>query len=250
MNRHTKSEMRAHVSLTAPFHGANAGILGWVTFIIPVIGLVVDRHFGMAGQIVTSIACWVLFLWLVSLETPAWRLTLIIAAAFACAAEMFLSLGLGWYAYQFNNIPLFVPPGHVIIFMLGCLLARRMPDWITIVLPVLAGIYGLVAAIGGWGTLDTMFAVIFFFAYAYGSSRKTYAFMIILALSVELWGTWLGNWAWHKDVPGLHLTSTNPPILAGCFYALFDMYVMLSARAIHRWMGDVPAQSSTNERSN
>ena len=27
--------------------------------------------------------------------------------------------------------------------------------------------------------------------------------MFALALAMELWGTWLGNWHWHDPVPGL-----------------------------------------------
>ena len=36
---------------------------------------------------------------------------------FALAAELFFSLLLGWYDYQFGNVPAFVPPGHVLLFI-------------------------------------------------------------------------------------------------------------------------------------
>ena len=46
----------------------------------------------------------------------------------ATAGEIVLSLGWGLYTYRLDNIPLFVPPGHVLLLLLGLSLARRMSD--------------------------------------------------------------------------------------------------------------------------
>jgi hypothetical protein len=52
--------------------------------------------------------------------------------------------------------------------------------------------------------------------------------MFVLSLAMELYGTWLGNWAWHNDVPVLGLKADNPPIAAGAFYCVLDLLVMMT----------------------
>ena len=64
----------------------------------------------------------------------------------------------------------------------------------------------------------------------FGPDPALYAVMTWLALAMELWGTWLGNWAWAADVPWLGLTSWNPPLLVGSFYGLGDLLVGLAVR--------------------
>jgi hypothetical protein len=55
--------------------------------------------------------------------------------------------------------------------------------------------------------------------------------MLLLALAMELWGTWLGNWAWRREVPWIGLVTDNPPLAAGAFYSALDMLVVATAAA-------------------
>ena len=48
----------------------------------------------------------------------------------------------------------------------------------------------------------------------------------VMFLLMELYGTWLGNWAWEPRDPWLGLTSANPPASAGAFYCVLDMLVV------------------------
>jgi hypothetical protein len=64
----------------------------------------------------------------------------------------------------------------------------------------------------------------------WGPDPRLYATMAWLALMMELWGTWLGNWAWAPVVPWIGATAWNPPLLVGSFYALGDVLVGLSVR--------------------
>jgi len=68
----------------------------------------------------------------------------------------------------------------------------------------------------------------------FGRAKKLYAVMFVLALAMEIFGTWLGNWGWHAAVPWLGLTTLNPPLAAGAFYCVLDMLVVATVAAIHR----------------
>ena len=56
--------------------------------------------------------------------------------------------------------------------------------------------------------------------------------MFVLALAMEIYGTWLGNWTWARDVPWLGLTAVNPPLAAGAFYCVLDLLVVATVARI------------------
>jgi hypothetical protein len=56
--------------------------------------------------------------------------------------------------------------------------------------------------------------------------------MLVMSVALELYGTWIGNWVWHPDVPYFALTSNNPPLAAGSFYCMLDVLVGLTVRSI------------------
>ena len=62
----------------------------------------------------------------------------------------------------------------------------------------------------------------------WGPEPRLYATMVWLALAMELWGTYLGNWTWASTVPHTGLTAWNPPLLVGAFYCFGDLLVNLS----------------------
>jgi hypothetical protein len=78
----------------------------------------------------------------------------------------------------------------------------------------------------GTGTLDTLLFTLFLACLLFGGARRLYAVMFVLALAMEIYGTWLGNWTWTADVPWLGLTSINPPLAAGAFYSVLDLLVV------------------------
>ena len=202
------------------------------------LGLVVDSHGGAYGQVAVNFLAWALLarLWLVS--APAQRPALLACLVYATAGEVFLSLGWGLYDYRLGNIPLFVPPGHVLLFHLGSRLALRLADgaewWIAaLALPVVAGL-----ALAGRDTLGPLLYALFLACMALSASRKLYATMLVLSLAMELWGTWLGNWTWRHEVPWTGLVTANPPLAAGAFYAALDMLVVSTVAA---WRNQSPA---------
>ncbi len=234
---HVAAELRRRVADTAPLTGPRAACKARGIVATLALGLVLDRHGGIAGQIAVSAWVWALWAWLLHDETPAWRRALVQATAFATAAELFLSLVEGWYDYRLNNVPPFVPPGHVLLFMLGPTCARRLPGWLVSAAPAAALAWGAYAALAGLGGFDLLLALVFAAVWRRGRSHALYAAMLLLALGLELWGTWLGNWTWAAVVPSFGLGTTNPPLLIGALYGLFDLWVLRRARHLHRRAG-------------
>lgn len=202
------------------------------------LGLVVDQHGGAHGQLAVNVLAWAVFARLWSVSGSAQRPALLACLVYATAGEVFLSLVWGLYDYRLGNIPLFVPPGHVLLFYLGTRLAARLADgaewWIAAAaLPVVAAL-----ALTGRDTLGPWLYALFLACLLLSGSRKLYATMLVLALAMELWGTWLGNWAWRREVAWLGLVTANPPLAAGAFYAALDMLVMGTVAA---WRRQPPA---------
>jgi hypothetical protein len=197
-------------------------------------GLAVDQHGGPHGQLVVSLFAWGVFARLWSVSPAAHRPALLACLVFATAGEVFLSLVWGLYDYRLGNIPLFVPPGHVLLFHLGTRIAARLrggAEW-WVAAPSLVVVAGL--ALAGRDTLGPLLFAMFAACLALSPSRRLYATMLLLALAMELWGTWLGNWAWRREVPFLGLVTGNPPLAAGAFYAVLDMLVVATAAAWSR----------------
>ena len=64
---------------------------------------------------------------------------------------------------------------------------------------------------------------------------RLYATMFVISLLMELYGTWIGTWVWVPEVPGLPLSSANPPLCVGGLYCVLDLLVVNADRAWRRW---------------
>jgi len=195
-------------------------------------GLLLDYHWVKYGQIVVSAGTWLVCLGLFARAGARARPTLVACLVFATLGEVFLSLIWGLYQYRLANIPLFVPPGHVLLFYLGTRAAARLPDrsewWIALLaFPVV-----MAFAWQGRDTLGPLLYGLFVACMLLSRSRKLYATMFVLSLAMELYGTWIGNWAWAADVPWLGLATLNPPIAAGAFYCVLDLLVVSATRML------------------
>jgi hypothetical protein len=189
-------------------------------------GLAVDVRTDIVGQAVLSVGAWVLLLYLLNRMERDLRCGLMVCLLIATAGEMLLSLVWGLYTYRLGNIPLFVPPGHVLLLLLGLSLVRDMPQATAYAIIGCAAAYSLGAAAAGVDTLGIplllLLAVVWFIM---PTQRRLYATTLVLSLALELYGTWLGNWTWARDVPGSALVTTNPPLAAGAFYCALDALV-------------------------
>jgi hypothetical protein len=206
----------------------------WLGLAVIGIGLPFDAFGGMGTQVVVSVAAWAMALAVIETTAGEQRRRLVACIAIATAGELFLSLVWGLYDYRFLNVPLFVPPGHMLLMAVGIAVAAcRLP---RLLVPCTVGAAVAIAAHAAWtgrGTLDVALVALLLLCIRFAPSRGEavlYAVMFWLALLLEFYGTALGNWAWQPVEGWFGLTSSNPPLAAGAFYSALDMLSLWAAR--------------------
>ena len=181
------------------------------------------------------------------------RPALIACLAFAAAGEAFLSLAWGLYQYRLGNIPLFVPPGHGLVYLTGLrlietqLVSRHQRAFV-------AGIaaFALGWAVAGLTVLPRMDAsgalgiAVFLVFLLRGRAPALYGAVFLVVAVLEISGTAVGVWAWKDVVPGLQLPSGNPPSGAASGYVLFDIVaIALTARLMQLLQARRPLTASS-----
>jgi hypothetical protein len=195
-------------------------------------GLTFDQLVEFWGQTLTNAGIWAVFLYWLRSARPDDQLAFGICVLYATLGEIFLSLVWGLYEYRLANVPLFVPPGHALLFMLGGVLAERVRDWIGWFVPLAAAPFVFLLAVTGIGTLDALLFALFLLCLLSGRATRLYAVMFVLSLAMEVYGTGFGNWTWAEEAPWLGFTTINPPLAAGAFYCMLDMLVVATAAAM------------------
>ena len=176
------------------------------------------------------------FLWILRSVDGAGRTMMLLCLAYASIGEVLLSLVWRVYDYRLGNLPLFVPPGHVLLFLLGLCIAPRLSAMTVRVVAVAAALVVSVLALSGRDTFSALLVAVFLASVILGRERKLYTTMFILALAMELYGTWLGNWHWNAQVGRTGMVTLNPPVAAGAFYCALDLLVMTTTRGLRRFI--------------
>ncbi|MBI4755953.1 MAG: hypothetical protein HY778_11205 [Betaproteobacteria bacterium] len=213
-----------------------------------VAGLALDARGGVRAQAVVDGWAWAVFAVLLIRGPATQRPALLACLAIATAGEVLLSLIWGLYDYRLGNIPLFVPPGHVLLYALGLWLAPRLPQWTPAATAALAGVVAVALAAAGVDGLSLPLTALFVLCVRYGPAPRLYAVMFLLALAMELWGTWLGNWAWRPVTPWSGWATLNPPFAAGAFYCVLDWLVGRAAGRSGAAPGRAPARNRASTR--
>ena len=171
--------------------------------------------------------CWGLFAVIFVIADRKERIEMIAVVAIATPMELFFSEVWLIYEYQRDLMPLFVPVGHYFLFDLGRRGATQIKNNFALIalipfIPLVA--YGVYTG----GDTSGLILLILVLAFTkWGPQPRLYAVMVWAALAMEIWGTYLGNWAWSSNVPWTGLTAWNPPLLVGTFYCFGDLLVNL-----------------------
>jgi hypothetical protein len=153
------------------------------------------------------------------------------AVAIATLGEIVLSLGWGLYSYRHAVIPLYVPPGHGLFYLLAAETAlqphiQRHSRQITFGVMIAGTSIAIVSAIAygdSWGFLWWAAALALLARSRNGlllSACFTYTILL------EWAGTAIGNWQWASTVPFVGLHSANPPAGVGILYIVLDLLVV------------------------
>jgi hypothetical protein len=196
------------------------------------LGLLLDTRGPAWGQAMASVLAWLALGWVLRVSHRVEQRRLVLCVLISTLGEAFLSLGWGLYEYRLGGIPLFVPPGHALLFAWGVRAARTAPRWLPWSTLALVGPLGALGALSGSDTEGLPWFLALGGFLAWGRRRRLYATMFLLATTLELAGTWLGAWWWHPQVPWLGLTSWNPPLCAGVFYCVLDVLVLQAGRPL------------------
>jgi hypothetical protein len=191
-----------------------------------VAGIWLDARGWWWSQPSVDIWVWVALIWIILRADGPERRLLIVCVAVAAAGECFLGLVWGLYEYRLGNLPLFIPPGHALVYAAGSRLRRFVPGFA----PAAIGIaMAPLCLVGLWCGSDTQgpiwYCLLIYFLTRRGD-RRFYAGMFLLALAIESYGTGLGGWRYFAREPwfGLH-TVTTPPLWTGVFYCTLDALV-------------------------
>jgi hypothetical protein len=180
------------------------------------------------------------------LVPPGERRQVFLCVGVATCFEVFCSLVWGLYRYRFENVPLYVPPGHGLVYLFGLSagrtpLMRRFPRQAAAVALALASAWavaGLTVLPALTGRVDLLGAACLplFALFLWRSPRYPLFAAIFVATSwLEIIGTSLGTWAWQPLAPGTHfLTSGNPPSVIAGAYCVIDGSVLLLSAALGR----------------
>jgi hypothetical protein len=193
-------------------------------------------------------------LYLSALKAPKdQRLQVWTCVVVATGFEIFGSLVWGVYRYRLHNVPLFVPPGHGMVYLFG-LLAARTPVVLRygkrVAHVVLAGattwaLAGLTVLPVITGRVDIQGALCLpVFAYFVLRSPRWALFSAIFIATgeLEIFGTSFGNWAWLPIAPWTHIPSGNPPSVIAGGYCVIDASVLLAIRGL-AWVRAQPFMS-------
>lgn len=200
------------------------------------------------SQACASLLAWAYFAWTYSASPHRLRMILILGLFVAGLGETLFSLFLGMYEYRTGAIPLYVFPGHCILFASvwhashsPALLRRRRHVEAALAIAGAAFIgfwffsrqdlYGLLCAL-------PLAAILL----ARPRSRLFLLLMFWTVTYLELMGTWLGCWYWPPLAFARFewLPSGNPPSAISVFYMAFDaaclkLYLRLHPHVLRRY---------------
>jgi hypothetical protein len=193
------------------------------------VAFAVEPFAGRGGELAIGATTWLVLLAAVRSSPPSERAQVAAVVLIATAGEILGSLILGLYEYRRGGIPAFVPPGHGLVYLAGCRLARSplvRAHAFAVVRIAIAG--AAVWALGGLAlgsrpdVAGALAAAVLLTFMVRGREPTLFACMLFFVAVLELYGTAMGTWQWAAHWPGLHIPQANPPSGVAAGYCAFD----------------------------
>lgn len=161
----------------------------------------------------------------------------------ATCFEIAGSLVWGLYRYRFHNLPLYVPPGHGLVYLFAITAARtpllrrhgRAACWVVLAIASGWALAGLTVLVPVTHRVDVDGAALLPLLawFLLRSPRATmFAAIFVAVTELELVGTAVGTWTWLPVAPYLHTRSGNPPSAIAGGYGVIDGTVLLASMAL------------------
>jgi hypothetical protein len=212
----------------------------------------VDRDATYPQQLGLGVLTWLVLLAALVPLAPLRRAQTLGVVAFATLGEVTGSLVWGVYSYRLHNLPLFIPPGHGLVYLAGLSLSRSTPARrYGREVVVLAGAVAAVWCLLGLTVLPRRdvagaLGVPLLLAFLWRSqSRRMYASVFLVVTALELYGTAIGTWRWTAELPGTGIPDGNPPSGVASGYVWFDVMALLVAP----WLVTAARRAGARSRS-
>ncbi len=230
--------MSADASIRQAWHQfQRPGVFITGIVVLTVTGLWLDSLAGLGLQLVLSASAWAVLLIACVALSPLDRARVAVVVVVATAAEVVCSLIWGIYDYRLGNLPVFVPAGHGLVYLVGYRFSQtRLANAHHAVVraAAIAGVatwaaLGLSGVLGRIDVAGAIASVVLIGFLLRGRAPELYAGVFFFVAFLEIWGTWVGTWRWQEYIPGLGLMSGNPPSGAAAGYVLFDIAALALA---------------------
>lgn len=193
-------------------------------------------------QNVLGMCAWLLLVGSTRFSPKEERRQVWIMVGVASCIEVWSSIIWGIYRYRFGNVPLFVPPGHGLVYLFALRSARtpivlRHPKVFTrgaIIVATGWAIFGISVEPLVLHRLDLLGALWWplFIWFMRKPSAPVYALAFFITSYLEMWGTSIGTWTWQTWAPVSHIPTGNPPSVISAGYCLMDFTSISVAAAL------------------
>jgi hypothetical protein len=179
--------------------------------------------------------------------SPERRAQALLVVAVATCAEITGSIIWSVYTYRLENLPLFVPPGHGIVYLAGLSLAaavarnERALVWTALVAVNVWALLGL-AGVPRTDVGGALGAALLTFFLLRGRVPAIYAGVFLVVAGLELYGTAIGTWNWAAEIPGTGIPNGNPPSGVASGYVWFDLVALALAPRVLQLLAPLKRQ--------
>jgi len=212
-------------------------------FVLIPVAFFLDIHTqNVLQQDILGLCCWLILFTSTRFSTPHERRQVWCMVAVATCIEIWSSMIWGVYRYRFGDVPLWVPPGHGLVYLFALRAARtpflrrhgRQFSRVALGAATAWALAGMTVEPLVWHRLDLLGALWWplFAWFMRKPSAPVYAAAFVATSYLELWGTHIGNWAWQTYAPITHIASGNPPSVIAAGYCLMDFTAIWIASSL------------------
>lgn len=175
------------------------------------------------------------------------RVQVLTMVGVATCFEIAGSLILGAYTYRLDNLPLYVPPGHGLFYLMALRVSqlpvverhRSLVTRSVLVGATALAASGLLGAVVFGTRPDVLGAVTWVILVPFlvrGRYTPMFAISFAMTMALEYYGTGLGNWAWAATAPIIAIPAANPPACIGAGYCVMDRIARELAPRVDDWL--------------